>query len=485
MWLSIRLPQLPLEALQTESNQVSAEQAQAVIQENRILCVNQLASQQGIQVGQTITNAFALCETIQLYQRKPQQEQQLLKNVAILVYPISSSVIIEPEGIIILEVARSLKLYKGIDSLVNNVRERLDEESINYQLALADSPTAAEILSFMPLTYSMQAISSEGQINSSKLERLLSKLSVQSMLLEEKIIQQFQSVGFKNIGQLKQLPYSSFQKRFGKKALNYLLKLFNQQADPRDFFQPEETFYQSLEFNEVIHHRQGLLFPIKRLLKNLVNFLHLQQKNSQYLEWKLFDSSKSTLTFSVVFSNANISLNNYLELTQLNLENHQLKEPIEGIALTAEKLSPLDIKTQELFEQAGCFNSNSHFINKIRAKLGSNSCLQLAQEPAHLPEQASIVSADVLPISKDIENDYQPHQPTWLLETPKPIRLLHQQLVLNGKLTIISSPQKIANNWWDSSTARDYYIAEHENGSLYWIFFDQLKKLWFLQGVYG
>jgi protein ImuB len=490
MWLSIRLPQLPLEALHTENlhpenPQPENQQAIAIIEENRILCVNQSAQRQGVQVGQTVTNAFALCETIQLYQRKPQQEQQLLKNLAILVYPISSSVIIEPQGNLILEIARSLKLYKGLQSLLQSVRNSLDGESVDYQLALGHTPTSAEILSFMPLAYSLQTVSKKDQINPNKLESLLCKLSVESMLLKEKVIQQFQSVGFKNIGDLTKIPHSSLQKRFGKKTLDYLLKLFNQQADPREYFQPEDNFYQILEFNEVIHHRQGLLFPVKRLLKNLVSFLHLQQKNAQCLEWKLFDSSKSSLSFKVIFSSPQISLKNYLELTQLNLEQYQLKEPIEALALTADQLSPLKIETQELFEQAGEFKQNPHFINKIRAKLGTNNCLQLAQVSAHLPEQASLVSVDVSAISKDTQGNCHPHQPTWLLEKPKPIRLINQQLVLNGKLSIISSPQKIASNWWNSNAARDYYIAEHDNGSLYWIYFDQLKKLWFLQGIYA
>ncbi len=490
MWLSIRLPQLPLEAIQTESFQTKSEQdrnqrAIAVIEDNRILCVNQSAQLQGVQIGQTITNAFALCETIQLYQRKPQQEQQLLKSLAILVYPISSSVIIESQGNLILEIARSLKLYKGLNNLLNLVKKILDDESTNYQLAIGHTPTSAEILSYMPLAYSMQAISKAEQVNTDKLHNLLCKLSIQSMLLDEKIIQKFQSVGFKNIESLKKLPHSSLQKRFGKKTLDYLLKLFNQQADPRDYFRPDENFYQHLEFNEVIHHRQGLLFPIKRLLKSLVNFLHLQQKNAQCLEWKLFDSSKNSLCFKVVFSNSQINLKNYFELTQLNLEQHQLKEPIEAIALTANQLSPLKIETQELFEQAGAFKQDSHFINKIRAKLGSSSCLKIAQSSSHLPEQASVVTLNPTPLTAEKTTRQQTHQPTWLLESPKPIRLVNQQLVLNGKLTIVSSPQKIASNWWSNCEARDYYIAEHENGSVYWIFFDQIKRLWFLQGIYA
>ncbi len=495
MWLSIRLPQLPLKALLTKK--VKGVAVQAVIDENRVICVNQTASQLGIAVGQTVTHAFALCETIKLYQRKPQQEQQLLNNLAITLYPISSSVIVEKNGIVILEIAKSLKLYKGLNALLSQVRYLLDNQSSDYQIAIGHSPTSAEILSFMPLAYSMRAITNKEQIDLSHLNQLISKLSIQSMLIEDKVIKQFQSVGFKNIGELKKIPHASLQKRFGKKTLNYLLKLFNQQADPRDYFQPQENFHQSLEFNEVVHHRQGLLFPIKRLLNHLVNFLHLHQKNAHCLRWQLFDTSKSSLEFKVVFSNSQISLNNYLELTQLNLEHYQLKEPIEGIALTADQLTSLNIETQALFEQVGAFKNNSHFMNKIRAKLGEKSCSQLTQKSHHLPEHASKLSAEVsinpdkktkIPQQNDKPKEshiarVQP--PTWLFSTPKPIRLIKRKLIFNGELKIVSPPQKIASYWWVNSSARDYYIAEHETGSLYWVFLDRLSKHWFLHGVYG
>lgn len=509
MWLSIRLPQLPLEALESD---LEKQKPQAVIEDNRILCINQLAYEQGVKIGQTVTNAFAFCEVIQLYERKVIQEQQLLNNLAILIYPISSSIIIEPHGILIIEIARSLKLYKGVNSLIKTLTNILSVESINYQLAIGHSPTSAEILAFMPLSYSLTAVSNDSKVDINIIEKLLSQLSIESMLIDDKTISQFQSVGFKNISNLKQLPSASIQKRFGKSALNYLLKLFDQIPDPRDYFLPKENFHQQLEFNEVIHHRQGLLFPIKRLIKNLVRFLHLQQKNAQSLKWTLFDSSKNTLTFEVIFSNAQISAKNYLELTQLNLEHHQLKEPIEGISLSASELNPLQVESHELFEQASSFKTDTHFINKVKAKLGAKSCLQVSQSSSHLPEHASSslsqVTSDLYPKPKAMlklkqhsnKRQHNKNQrsfiekkteisalytPTWLLDTPKPIRLVNSTLLLNGELTIISSPQKIASHWWLCNTVRDYYIAEHHDGSVCWVFFDQIKKCWFLHGIYG
>ncbi|MBV1911402.1 MAG: hypothetical protein KUG78_19070, partial [Kangiellaceae bacterium] len=352
-----------------------------------------------------------------------------------------------------------------------------------------------EILSYLPFSYSFSMIKDD-VVDSALLKSKLCKLPIELMQISQKTIKKISSVGFKTINDIHKLPHHALQKRFGSESLEYLLKLFNQLADPRKHFTPAEFFQQRLEFNEVVHHRQGLLFPIKRLLENLVRFLHLQQKNVQSLKWKLFDSGKGNICFEVVFSNAGINYKNYLELTQLNLEQHKLKEPIEAIELLAEELSPLEAISQTLFEQVGEFCSNPHFINKIRAKLGNNSCQIIQPLSSHLPELCSINQDIIMEVkfnNSDKKGSYKnlnkqesnANNPTWLLTHPQPLSVNNGILQYNGKLTIISSAKKLTTHWWKKNTARNYYISEHESGGYYWVFYDLIKKHWFLHGIYG
>ncbi|MCF6193189.1 MAG: hypothetical protein L3J46_02515 [Kangiellaceae bacterium] len=269
-----------------------------------------------------------------------------------------------------------------------------------------------------------------------------------------------------------------------------------------------ESFYEKIEFIDVVHHRQGLLFPIKRLLRNLCRFLSVKQKNTQSLHWQLFDGEKNRIGFDVLISDSQISLQIYLELTLLNLEGYTLHAPIEAISLTADKLSELIGETKNLFEQSETFREDISFVNKIRAKLGNSSCKKLQQTNEHLPELSTqqnieIHSVDtkmnkgmpsnisdiyVLPTHKPVNRNSTSRSntsPSWLFKKPQLIQLDRDRLIWCGELKIISHKERIVSNWWKEESVRDYFLAEHDKGIIYWIFFERVHKQWFVHGIYS
>ena len=545
MWLSIRLPQLPLESVQINLNNqqkvaysdnnlrsnkgahkdqsvppnqvVSA--ACAIIEDNLVYCVNQEAYQQGVRTGQNVTSAFVFCNDLQLIERNKYQEEQQLQNLGILLYQVSSCIKIQQpqwlensstqDALVSLEIGRSLQLYQGVNNLIDFVSQLLTAESTEFQLGIGHSEKSARLLSLYPLASSLQSITkvdtkkSKGQyqekINHELINKQLEKMPIELMEINSKAIEKIQSVGLKKIGQLTRLPERAIIKRFGLATHRYLMQLFAQLAAPEDYFVPPENFYQKLEFIDVIHHRQGLIFPIKRLIKQLCQFLRLKQKNCQVLYWELFDSEKNTIGFEILISESLIDANIYIELTQLNLERYTLHAPIEAIALTANQLSDLTSESKSLFEDSGDFKQDNHFTHKIRAKLGNNSCYQIAQRQEHVPELACNYSMEInqskftqefnqheyIASSLALDINQQTSRPAWLFEKPKAIRFNQRKLLWQGELQIISSQEKITSYWWKKNVARDYYLAEHEDGTIYWVFFDQEKKRWFLHGVYG
>ncbi|TQV85848.1 Y-family DNA polymerase [Aliikangiella coralliicola] len=506
MWLSIRLPLLPLETLcksvpLSEKNHTSQTQKpQAVIEDNLIFCANQAACEKGIKISQTIASAFTFCDSIQLFERNQSQEQQQLNNLALLLYSFSPSVAIEENAILLVEIVHSLKLFHGLENLLSSLKETLDKESISYRLAIGHTPKSAEILSFMPLDYSLKVWQNKQQkIVFSELEQRLSDLPVELMNISPKAIAQIQSIGAKKLGELTKLPEKSIRKRFGEEVSHYLLKLYNKLPDPKDYFIPPENFLQRLEFIDVIHHRQGLLFPIKRLIKDLCRFLTVKQKNCQCLHWELFDSEKNMIGFDVLIADSRINDKVYVELTQLHLEHYTLHAPIEAISLTVNKMHELNAQNKQLFEDSGDFKQTTTFINKIQAKLGNDSCYQLQQKSEHIPELASCQVAEISNASYQVEkipNNIEKVQnnisiennlprPSWLLEKPEKIRFNQRKLLWHGELKIISSQERITNYWWKKKVARDYFLAEHDNGTIYWVFYDLLRKQWFLHGVYS
>jgi len=525
MWLSIRLPALPLQALllgeaSSRSDKCAqitsgASKVNAVLESNRVVCLDDAAFDCGIRVGQSVATALAFCDDLRLLKRNSNREQQQLNELALMLYAFSPAISLNTEGVILMEIGRSLSLYHGLNNFLAQLSAALDKEQVSYQLAIGDTPKSAELLSFEGLPYSLSAWQEKQQkINHAVIEKQIAKMPVTRLAVDEKTIEKIHSIGIKLLGELSRLPHKSIQKRFGGALGKYLSQLFGDIPDPQIYFSPAENFDQKLEFIDVVHHRNGLLFPIKRLLKNLCRFLTLKQKSCQCLHWELFDSEKNSIGFEVLITDEGVSEKTYMELTQLNLERYSLHAPIEAIALTASKLSDLNTINQQLFEQVVPFKQSSHFINKIRARLGNASCYQLEQQSQVVPELAqrkvmepavcypqNKKQQDKRQLNSSRENsgsvatiasgalaldlDELPTRPAWLLENPEPIRFNQRKLLYKGELQIISSQEKITHYWWKKKIARDYFLAEHENGTIYWVFFDQLKQQWFLHGIYS
>jgi len=278
---------------------------------------------------------------------------------------------------------------------------------------------------------------------------------------------------------------SSITKRFGKNTSDYLLKLSGELADPKDYYVPDDFFEQKLDFINVVHHREGLLFPIKRLLKTLCRFLTIKQKNSQCLHWMLFDSEKNSIGFDVLIADSQIDEHVFFDLTQLNLERYTLHAPIEAISLKVVQLVDLSTRNEELFESNDAFENKTNFINKIRAKLGSESCAMLHEKTEHLPELSFELQDNFTGGNLQNESKDNLTKPSWLLEKPCKIQYNLNRLIWQGELKIISHQERITNYWWQKKVARDYFLAEHDNGIIYWVFFEKLKKQWFVHGIYS
>ncbi len=498
MWLSIHFSHLPLQSIERHSS--VHNQPQGVMENNHIICINQKAAEYGIKINHKISHAYSLCDELQLFERNVYQEQQQLENIALSLYAYSPSIVIEKNNLLLIEISHCLKLYKNCENLTSLIKRELKKTFFNYHLAIGKTAESAKVYSLIPSFDSFCFwLPEEQKINLQLFKKKLSLLPIEAVNLPEKTIEQIKSIGVQTVGEFNELNTASVSKRFGRKTVNYFLTLYGKRADPKQYFIPPEIFSQKTDFINVIHHRQGLHLPIKQLIDNLCQFLTIQQKSCQQIQWQLFDSKKNCLQFDV--STSEINNNTLISLTLLALERYTLQAPVEAIQLKVDKLTSLSSYTEKLFSEAHAFNQNNDFIYKIRAKLGYASCYTIQQQAEHIPELASCSTHKISEHDQSHQKDrrktnnsainnelfchHNLNQPAWLLKKPIPILFDQHNLLWRGKLTIISSQQRIAGNWWKNKITRDYFLAEHENGVIYWIFFDLQKKQWFIHGIYS
>jgi protein ImuB len=67
---------------------------------------------------------------------------------------------------------------------------------------------------------------------------------------------------------------------------------------------------------------------------------------------------------------------------------------------------------------------------------------------------------------------YHTHEDGWLLLGPK-----------YGPVDKLMGPYVFSGGWWTREIQRDYYFAETRRGDLLWLYYDRIRRKWFMQGA--
>jgi protein ImuB len=136
--------------------------------------------------------------------------------------------------------------------------------------------------------------------------------------------------------------------------------------------------------------------------------------------------------------------------------------------------------------------NSARLSNILNARLGQEACFGLSLANDHRPEKAwKPVQQGSLEVGDAEDN----HRPLFLLPQPRALSLHNGKPEFSGDLALLQGPERIDCGWWDTPVARDYYVARHPAGALYWIFQERPRKPshepskkeqpWFLHGVFS
>jgi len=51
-----------------------------------------------------------------------------------------------------------------------------------------------------------------------------------------------------------------------------------------------------------------------------------------------------------------------------------------------------------------------------------------------------------------------------------------------GPVVRVSGPYVVSGGWWNRVVHREYHFAETQKGELLWVFYDRVRRRWFLHG---
>jgi protein ImuB len=118
-------------------------------------------------------------------------------------------------------------------------------------------------------------------------------------------------------------------------------------------------------------------------------------------------------------------------------------------------------------------------LARLRAEFGDAAVVRAQLKDAHLPEASfGWEPIERVQVARPEEVDLRPLIRR-IRRRPEPVSLGRLEMDDGAEL---SGPFVVSGGWWAGEVHRDYHFAEGEDGEIVWVYWDERRERWFLQG---
>jgi protein ImuB len=473
MWIAIRLPQLPLEIFLRGS---STPEPFALEERHCVFACDRKAHARGVRAGMAVAAALALAPRLRVAPRDPAAETEALLGAAGWAAQFTPGVALEfPDGVL-LEVSGSLKLFGGLEPLLERLRRGLAEMGWSAAFAGAPTPRAA----FWLARAGKQKFIGE----SAELDPVLAELPVEVLRCNDETLAAFEAIGVRTLGELRALPREGMARRFGQGPLAELDRALGRLPDPRNFFVLPARFGAAIELPAEVTQAEALLFAVRRLIVQLAGFLAARSGGVQRFVLRLGHRDRAATEIAIGLVAPSRDAEHFTLLARERFAGLSLAEPVRELALHADDVVPLPGRNLGLkLEEGKPPGEWEQLVERLRARLGTEAVCGIASRAEHRPEHAGVI---VHAGQKQLQLDFG-ERPFWLLEFPRPLAEIGAEPHHEGPLELLAGPERIESGWWDGKdVARDYFVARMRNEALVWIYRERRGEGgWYLHGLFA
>jgi protein ImuB len=493
LWIALHLPRLPLEVF---APSWCTDSGGVVLEHERVLVASTCAREAGVQIGMRRGGVLMLLPGAQIHERDPALEEDARQAVALTLLQYTPQVAEDEESTLIMDVGASLTLFGGIHALCARVRENV--RALGFTVSLAASPTARG-------AWLLARASAGRAVRMESLVRRLDRLAVLLAPPARAYAAWFEGIGCTTLGELRRLPRPGLQRRCGGALLDLLDAAYGLAPELYEWIAPPATFHARLELFDRIDDAELLLAGARRLLLQLVGWLCARQLAVERITLKLEHErgrvARPPTSIEVVLAEPAWRDEHLVRLLKERLAKTVLEAPVIGLALEALQVQPMAPPSESLFpEPGGTEDDRMRMLELVAARLGADNVLQPLLKADYRPEQANAwvplqrAVADKAR-AKACEMRMPPDvmalpRPTWLLAKPIALLMRNHRPFYGSPLRMASTPERIEAGWWNGPQARDYFIAEGQDHTLYWVYrerigADDAEPRWFLHGLFG
>jgi protein ImuB len=454
-----------------------------------------------------------------------------------------------------LDLTGTQRLFGSLEKLLDQIASSLSAMGVTARVAIAPNMGAA-----WALTYSTPP---DRPIVTDNLAALLSSLPPVALRLDDRILTTLHHLGLENIGQILQLPRDSLPARFGPELLQRIDQALGNIAEPLTplpFHAPIEA---AIDFDGIVDSLEALWLAFKDLIAQVT--VHLVRRGlgarqlvvtfvrpyAPVIEKRIDlsrPSRKGTILFNLIrcaMETIGVSEARRHEGTEARrgrkrVARFKVKEKFRvdesefvprgftGLRLVVtnfEQLTDEQILLLEEEEEAGK-EELDRLVERLRIKLGEESCLAVEAVESHVPERAyeglregsgfraekgsgfrvqgsgkrGKKEVGTLEFSSAKPCVLNPafFRPLHLLPMPREVRVMvrpsHDRdgapvsFGYEGqsfRIVHAVGPERISGMWWTGNDkTRDYFDVEDEMGKRWWLFRVVQTFKWYLHGKF-
>ncbi|MBU0753343.1 MAG: DNA polymerase Y family protein [Gammaproteobacteria bacterium] len=392
-----------------------------------------------------------------------------------------------PPAGLLLEIGGCLRLWGGLDRLLDAVLAGLEVQGHEAALASAPSPQAALWLARCTTHTHCTDIDS--------MHARLDALPIASIDLDVAAREKLQRFGARTLGDARRLPRDGLARRIGMAAVLTIARAYGEAVDPRPDFVFPENFSQSLELPAAVEVAPTLLFVARRLTAALAGWLAARQAGVAECVLELAHSSRETTYLVLRFAEATRDAQRFERVLRERLERLALAGPVTVLRLAAAAVEPLPGQSGTLFDGAGrAATAMAALSERLRARLGEAGVFRLATHADHRPECATqkVGAGGTAPVVSG-RVAATPPRPFWLLDRPEALAEVAGRPYRRGPLRLVSGCERIESGWWDAGEAesfgdirRDYFVALTPDARWAWVFRElRAPGGWYLHGWFA
>ncbi|WP_061125683.1 Y-family DNA polymerase [Caballeronia catudaia] len=485
VFVAIFLPRLSLEVFRPRWSPPT-EHGCVVLERDKVIVMDSVAREAGVLPGMKRGGVITLSPDAAVYDRSVEREREMQREVAFGLLRFSPQVAVCDEETIVVDVTASLRLFGGIRSICSQLRNVVKSIGVTARMSVAPTGQGAWLLA------------KRGRCRVLKMRSLERNLDALPFMVVQEVrafADWFHGLGCRVLSDIRRLPRAGLKKRCGVDLLDSLDRAYGLSPELYEWLDVPPTFSARTELPDRVEHAEAVLFSARRLIVQLCGWLSGQQLALTHatvsLEHERGRQAIEPTVIEIALAEPTWHEEHLVRLLKERLGRIELEAAVIAVRLTASKVEAAEPPSDSLFpDPGGSAEDHNRLIELLVARLGAENVLRPAPTSDHRPEVANRWA----PIQEDVKTTALPQalpRPTWLLDAPLRLMVKNHRPFYGSPLKLVSTGERIEAGWYDGElVTRDYYVAEADDKSCYWIYRERPSATteevrWFLHGLFG